>query len=120
MLVADGEVTGLIDLGDIHHTANVCDLAVTLCSVIRNTAAEQLADTWQLARAVITGYQRHRLLLPEEVEILGDLVLARLAISLTISARRAVVHEDNTAYITQYDVASRRILASCGPWPPTS
>ena len=110
VLVSDGAVTGVIDLGDIHHTANVCDLAVTVTSIIRNTAAEQLADTWQLARAVITGYQRHRLLTPAEVELLGDLMLARLGISLTISARRSLLHEDNTAYISQYDVASRRIL----------
>ena len=118
VLVGDGEVTGLIDLGDIHHTANVCDLAVTLCSVIRNTASEQRADTWQLAHAVITGYQRHRLLTPAEVEILGDLVLARLGISLTISARRVALHEDNTAYISQYDVASRRILRELWTLPP--
>ena len=110
VLVGDGEITGVIDFGDIHHTANVCDLAVTLTSLMRNTATEQLADTWQLARAVITGYQRHRLLTPAEVEVLGDLVLARLGISLTISARRMALHADNTAYITQYDDASRRIL----------
>jgi 4-aminobutyrate aminotransferase-like enzyme/Ser/Thr protein kinase RdoA (MazF antagonist) len=110
VLVADGLVTGLIDLGDIHHTANICDLAVTVTSVIRNTAAEQAADTWQLLRAVVTGYQRHRLLTPDEVDVLGDLVLARLALSRAISARRVVLHEDNTAYISQYDEANQRIL----------
>ena len=31
-------ITGLIDFGDMHHTAHVCDLAVTLTSVVRNTA----------------------------------------------------------------------------------
>jgi 4-aminobutyrate aminotransferase-like enzyme/Ser/Thr protein kinase RdoA (MazF antagonist) len=110
VLVADGLVTGLIDLGDIHHTANICDLAVTVTSVIRNTAPEQAADTWQLLRAVVTGYQRHRLLTPDEVDVLGDLVLARLALSRAISARRVVLHEDNTAYISQYDEANQRIL----------
>ena len=44
VLVDDGTVTGLIDFGDMHHTAAVCDLAVTLTSVLRNTADEQLHD----------------------------------------------------------------------------
>jgi 4-aminobutyrate aminotransferase-like enzyme/Ser/Thr protein kinase RdoA (MazF antagonist) len=110
ILIADDAVTGLIDLGDMHHTANVCDLAVTLTSVIRNTAPVQAVDTWQLMRAVVTGYQRERLLLPAEVDILGDLVLARLALSRAISARRVALHEDNTAYIAQYDDANDRVL----------
>ena len=118
VLVSDGEVSGVIDLGDIHHTANVCDLAVTVTSVIRNTASEQVADLWQLLRAVVTGYQRHRLLLPEEVDVLGDLVLARLALSRAISARRVVLHEDNTAYISQYDDANQRVLHELLTLPP--
>ena len=38
-------ITGLIDFGDMHHTAHVCDLAVTLTSVVRNTARQQPAGT---------------------------------------------------------------------------
>ena len=44
VLAVDDRLTGLIDFGDLHHTANVCDLAVTLTSVLRNTADEQPAD----------------------------------------------------------------------------
>ena len=110
ILVDDDTVTGLIDLGDMHHTANVCDLAVTATSVIRNTAPVQAVDAWQLLRAVVTGYQRHRLLTPAEVDVLGDLIMARLALSRAISARRVTQHEDNTAYITQYDDANDRVL----------
>jgi len=110
VLADEHGVTGLVDLGDIHHTANVCDLAVTVTSVVRNTADRQVADLWQLLRSVVTGYQRHRLLTPAEVDVLGDLVLARLALSRAISARRVVLHEDNTAYISQYDVANQRVL----------
>ncbi len=39
----------------MHHTAHVCDLAVTLTSVMRNTARQQPAGTWDLAAAVLTG-----------------------------------------------------------------
>ena len=110
MLAADGSVTGLIDFGDMHHTAAVCDLAVTLSSVLRNTADEQLHDSWELAAAVLLGYQRHRSLAPAEVDVLGDLVLARLGATLAISARRGQTHSGNAAYISQYDVSTRRVL----------
>ena len=103
-------VTGLIDFGDIHHTAHVCDLAATLTAVLRNTAGEQPAGTWELAAAVLDGYQRHRLLSPGEAEVLGDLVLTRLAWMVAISSRRAATHPENRAYISQYDASNGRIL----------
>jgi 4-aminobutyrate aminotransferase-like enzyme/Ser/Thr protein kinase RdoA (MazF antagonist) len=103
-------ITGLIDFGDMHHTAHVCDLAVTLTSVLRNTASQQPAGTWDLAGAVLAGYQRHRPLTPPETDVLGDLIIARLALTLAISQRRLTAHEDNRAYISQYDTSTRRIL----------
>ncbi|HEY7048828.1 MAG TPA: aminotransferase class III-fold pyridoxal phosphate-dependent enzyme [Jatrophihabitantaceae bacterium] len=110
VLARDGQVVGVIDFGDMHHTAAVADLAVTLASVLRNTATEQPAGTWQLAEAVLTGYQRHRPLSPDEVDVLGELVLARMALTLAVSDLRAGQHADNTLYITQYDAATRRVL----------
>ncbi len=116
-------VTGLIDFGDMHHTAHVCDLAVTLTSVLRNTAGPQPAGPWDLAAAVLTGYQRHRPLTPPEVDVLGDLVLGRLALTLAISQRRSAAYGDNQAYIGQYDTSTRRILTELldlGPGQVTS
>ena len=110
ILLTDGRVSGLIDFGDMHHTANVCDLAVTLTSVLRNTAPQQDATMWDLTRAVITGYQRHRPLSPEEVDVLGDFVLARLAVTVAISVRRSDQHKDNARYINQYDGPNLRVL----------
>lgn len=111
-ILGEGDrVTGLIDFGDLHHTAHVCDLAVTLTSVIRNTAEVQLHGTWALADAVLRGYQRHRLLDEAEVAVLGDLVLARLVLTLVISARRTPEHADNLDYIQQYDGSTRRLFA---------
>ena len=110
MLTEGGQVSGLIDFGDMHHTANVCDLAVTLTSVVRNTARVQVADTWALAGGVLRGYQRHRLLTHAEVEVLGELVLARLVLSDLIAGARSQSHADNLAYISQYDDANTRVL----------
>ena len=111
VLVTAGVVTGLIDLGDMHHTAAVCDLAVTLTSVLRNTATVQHHDVWELTAATLLGYQRHRLLERAEVEVLGDLVVARLGLTLAIAARRVVTEVDNADYIGQYDDRTRTVLA---------
>ncbi|MEV6492563.1 aminotransferase class III-fold pyridoxal phosphate-dependent enzyme [Actinoplanes sp. NPDC051633] len=113
VLAHAGTVTGLIDFGDMHHTAAVCDLAVTLTSVLRNTADEQPHDLWELTAATLLGYQRHRLLTPAEVDVLGDLVVARLALTLAIAARRAPAQAGNAAYIGQYDGRTRSVL---GEW----
>ncbi|MFT4164972.1 MAG: aminotransferase class III-fold pyridoxal phosphate-dependent enzyme [Microlunatus sp.] len=110
VMVTDGTITGLIDFGDTHHTAHVCDLAIALTSVLRNTAPRQVVGIWELTRAVIDGYQRHRALSPDEVDILGDLVLCRLALTLTISARRGSEYEGNSAYINQWNAPTVRVL----------
>lgn len=103
-------ITGLIDFGDMHHTAHICDLAVALTSVLRNTAGQQPAGPWDLAAAVLAGYQRHRPLTPQEAGILGDLVIGRLALTLAISQRRSAAYADNQAYIGQYDASTGRVL----------
>lgn len=111
VLAVDDEVSGVIDFGDLHHTAAVCDLAVTLTSVLRNTAKEQPLGTWELIDAVLRGYQQHRLLNDAEVAVLGELVLARLALTIVISSRRRLTHPDNAAYITQHEAPASRVLS---------
>jgi 4-aminobutyrate aminotransferase-like enzyme/Ser/Thr protein kinase RdoA (MazF antagonist) len=110
ILVGPGGVTGLIDFGDMHHTAHVCDLAVALTAVLRNTPSQQPIGTWELAAAVLAGYQRHRPLTPQEVEVIGDLVVARLGLTLAISHRLSTAYPDNRAYTGQYEAGARRVL----------
>jgi 4-aminobutyrate aminotransferase-like enzyme/Ser/Thr protein kinase RdoA (MazF antagonist) len=110
ILVGPGGVTGLIDFGDMHHTAHVCDLAVALTAVLRNTPGQQPIGTWELAAAVLAGYQRHRPLTPPEVEVIGDLVVARLGLTLAISHRLSTAYPDNRAYVGQYEAGARRVL----------
>jgi len=110
ILAGPGGVTGLIDFGDMHHTAHVCDLAVALTAVLRNTPDQQPIGTWELAAAVLAGYQRHRPLTPPEVEVIGDLVVARLGLTLAISHRLSTAYPDNRAYVGQYEAGARRVL----------
>ena len=101
----------------MHHTAHVCDLAVTLTAVVRNTASEQLAGTWDLAAAVLAGDQRHRLLSPPEADVLGDLILGRLGSTLATASACWPVNADNQAYNSQYDTRTRSLgeLLDLGP-----
>jgi 4-aminobutyrate aminotransferase-like enzyme/Ser/Thr protein kinase RdoA (MazF antagonist) len=105
----DDTVTGVIDFGDMHHTAAACDLAVSMTSVLRGTAPAP-ESPWELAAAFLDGYQRRRPLLPSEAELLGHLVLARIVTTLDISRRRAALHPANLAYITQHDEPRRHLL----------
>jgi 4-aminobutyrate aminotransferase-like enzyme/Ser/Thr protein kinase RdoA (MazF antagonist) len=114
LLAEAGTVVGVIDFGDMHHTAAVCDLAATLTSVLRSATDNH----WQLSEAVLRGYQRHRLLTIDELAILGELVIARVLTTLAVSATRRDRHSDNHRYITQYDDNSTRlldVLSSLGP-----
>jgi 4-aminobutyrate aminotransferase-like enzyme/Ser/Thr protein kinase RdoA (MazF antagonist) len=116
VLAGDGVVTGVIDFGDMHHTAKVADLAVTLASVLRGSGEED--RLWRLAEAVLRGYQRQQLLSTAEVVVLGELVIARLLTTLAVSALRRGTHADNVRYITQYDNSSNRTLELLTALPP--
>jgi 4-aminobutyrate aminotransferase-like enzyme/Ser/Thr protein kinase RdoA (MazF antagonist) len=113
VLAEAGAVTGVIDFGDMHHTAAVTDLAVTLTSVLRRAG-----DAWRATEAVLRGYQRHRGLGAAEVAVLGELVIARLLTTLAVSATRRAAHSDNERYITQYDDTSERVLRLLGALTP--
>ncbi|WP_426245019.1 aminotransferase class III-fold pyridoxal phosphate-dependent enzyme [Nocardioides sp. LHG3406-4] len=101
----DGTVTGLIDFGDLHHTARVCDLAIALASLLR-----EAEDPWTASAEFLTGYQRHAPLEPAEAKVIGELVLARLVATVLISAWRSDLHTDNVAYVSENDEGSWRML----------
>jgi Ser/Thr protein kinase RdoA (MazF antagonist) len=81
VLVDDGLVSGLLDFGDMVHSAVVCDLAVTLAYAILRQA-----DPLPAAGSVIRGYHRENPLNGDEQRALMPLMRARLAVSLCYSA----------------------------------
>lgn len=104
-----GSVTGVIDFGDLHHTARAADLAVSLCALLR--VAE---EPWEAAREFLDAYQRVTPLEPDEVQVLGDLVLARATLGLRMGARLAELHPENRDYVTVNDAGNRRVLDLLG------
>lgn len=107
-----GRVSGVVDFGDMHHTASVCDIATGLTSVLRSAADRSWDEVRELAAAYLDGYLRVRTLRPEEGHAIADVILARLCVTVLVSAWRAGDHPENRAYIEQYDASSWRLLRS--------
>src|SRR5215472_9688538 len=101
----DLRVSGIVDFGDMTHAPLVCDLAVAIADVLHGRD-----DAIEAAGAMIGGYVAVTPLEDEEAEILADLVAARLAIDVTVSAWRVGMYPDNAAYAAVSEPGSRAFL----------
>ena len=84
LVSAAGEVSGIIDFGDMTFTAIIADVAVTAaehipedCTAGGGTAAQSVGD-------VANGYHEYLPLLPQERAMLGTLVAARLIANVVV------------------------------------
>ena len=87
-------VSGIVDFGDMVHAPLICDVAVG--------AAYQLADDDDpLAAALdfVAAYHRVTPLEPSELDIVFDLIVARLVATTVITAWRAKQYPENRNYI---------------------
>ena len=95
LLVDDsGQVSGIIDFGDMTYGRQINELAVGLAYALLDCA-----DIYKTAAPVITAYADVFPIEPAEAGVLFDLVAARLAASVCISSHRAKDHPGNT-YLT--------------------
>jgi 4-aminobutyrate aminotransferase-like enzyme/Ser/Thr protein kinase RdoA (MazF antagonist) len=94
LLDAAGNVTGIIDFGDMAHTATVLDVPATLQSLVR-----ERDDLFGVAGAFLQGYTSVLPLEDEEAELVGDLLAGRMLQTILISAWRTRQFPDND-YIT--------------------
>ncbi|MDX6549239.1 MAG: hypothetical protein QOG33_2789 [Gaiellales bacterium] len=102
-----GRVTGIVDFGDIVHTALLADMAAAMASVLRGRPGE---DVFRSARLFLDGYTSVTPLEPLESELVCDALVARLATIVTISAWRVRRYPENAAYIQSWDVGSWALL----------
>ena len=108
LLDEHGRISAILDFGDIVHSSAVGDVAVAVASLMRGRAS---GDVFRVARIAVDGYASRSPLEPEELEVLGDLVAARLAAIVTISAWRVDRYPENAAYIRSWDDDSWALLA---------
>jgi 4-aminobutyrate aminotransferase-like enzyme/Ser/Thr protein kinase RdoA (MazF antagonist) len=97
LLDEDGRVTGVIDFGDMAHTALVLDVPATLQSLVR-----EREDIFAVAGAFLPAYTSVLPLEPIEADLLGDLLAGRMAQTILISAWRTPRFPDND-YITGWE-----------------
>lgn len=99
-------ITGILDFGDMVRTPRICDLAV---------AASYLVDPDKpllLLVPMVAAYHARLPLLPAELALLPDLIMARMLTTLTISNWRAARYPENAAYILRNAPASETGLAA--------
>jgi 4-aminobutyrate aminotransferase-like enzyme len=82
----DGLITGIVDFGDMTHTALAADLASVLDSL---AAGRDGAEMFRVARLVLDGYEQVVPLEPAERELIGELWATRAALTVAIGAWRA-------------------------------
>ncbi len=115
LLIEDGVVTGVLDLGDLVHSTLVFDIAAAFGSLCASREGDDLFRTFRL---FLDGYRSVTALEPEELAALGDTIALRAAMTLCISHWRAADHPENATYIQAWDEMSLSLLrqfAELGP-----
>jgi 4-aminobutyrate aminotransferase-like enzyme/Ser/Thr protein kinase RdoA (MazF antagonist) len=100
-------VAGIVDFGDMSFTARAGDFAIGLVSLLRGRPEN---DVFRVARIAIDGYSSRIPLEDEELDLLADLVAARLAALVAISAWRVERYPENAEYIQSWDADSWALL----------
>ncbi|MGH2539986.1 MAG: aminotransferase class III-fold pyridoxal phosphate-dependent enzyme, partial [Actinomycetota bacterium] len=100
LLDDDGRITGIVDFGDMSHTALLADPVSALDSI---PSIRRGDDLFHAAASVLDGYDSVTPLEPEERALVGDALSARLALTVTISAWRVQRFPENARYIQSWD-----------------
>jgi hydroxylysine kinase len=105
-LVDADRVVGVIDFGDMIHAPLVCDIAVPITELIFG-----VDDPFGVAMEIAAGYCSVEPLRAEELDVVFELVVARTAMAVAISAWRVADHPENHAYITAGTEEYKTMLA---------
>jgi 4-aminobutyrate aminotransferase-like enzyme/Ser/Thr protein kinase RdoA (MazF antagonist) len=97
-VLVNGDEATLIDFGDLHYTATICELAIAAAYVALNKK-----DPLTAISHLVAGYQ------PKELEPLFPLILLRLAVSVVNSAHCKTLHP-NDYYVTVSEKAAWEAL----------
>lgn len=105
-------IAGVLDFGDMVHTPLICDVAVAAAYLIGDDA-----DPLAAVVRMLSAYHGVLPLLPEEVDLLRDLIVARLVTSIVISESRARRYPENAPYILRNTPGVRAALARLAALP---
>ncbi len=121
----DGFITGIIDFGDMSHSATVIDAVAVAESMVNGRRGD---DVFRIMRIALDGYQKVLPLEPVELQIFGELVAARACANVAITSWRAQRFPEIAEFTTRqtenavgvvdafvtvgFDEAARRISGS--------
>ncbi len=88
-------VAAIIDFGDALHAPLINELGTALSYQFDADAADPL---WQI-KAFVAAYNARIPLLPNELQLLGDLIAMRMAMAITIAQWRATLYPENRTYV---------------------
>lgn len=100
-----GRITGIVDFGDMSHSALVVDLVSTLDSLVTGRD-----DPFRVARLVIDGYQRVTPLEPVEIGLIGELLATRAAVTIAISSWRSSQGLEDASFAERFNAAAARTI----------
>jgi 4-aminobutyrate aminotransferase-like enzyme len=107
LLGPDDRICGIVDFGDMTHTALICDLVAAMDSVL---GLRDVEGFFAGAAAMLDGYRAVTPLEDVELAALGDVLVGRLAATLVISAVRVATYPENAEYITGWDEHATTML----------
>ena len=102
-----GNVTGIVDFGDMSHSALLTDLASLLDSLLNGRTGDEL---FRCARLVIDGYERITPLEPLELRILPELLAARATVTIAISSWRSDRGLEDASFAERYNAPVARTI----------
>lgn len=105
-------VSGVLDFGDMVKTALAIDVAVAASYL---TSGED--DALDCVTDIVTAYHAVTALTREELELLRDLIVARLITSICITNWRAARYPENAPYILRNNAPARRGMARFASLP---
>jgi 4-aminobutyrate aminotransferase-like enzyme/Ser/Thr protein kinase RdoA (MazF antagonist) len=102
-----GRIAGIVDFGDMAHTAVLADPVSALDSTLAMRKGNEL---FAAGHALVDGFESRVPLDAEERALIGEVLAARLALTVTISAWRVRRYPENAQYIQGWDREAWSIL----------
>ncbi len=105
-------IAGVLDFGDMVHAPLIDDLAVAAAYQV-----DPAGDTMATLADFVAAYHAVLPLEADEIDVLFDLVQARLVMVVAISGWRAARHPENAPYLLRNNAVSWERLAACDVIP---
>jgi 4-aminobutyrate aminotransferase-like enzyme/Ser/Thr protein kinase RdoA (MazF antagonist) len=103
LVADDGTISGIVDFGDMTHSALMIDIAASLDSLCSGRSGEEMLRS---ARLVVDGYQRVMPFEEAELRLIGEVWATRSAVGVAIAAWRAEQGLEDREFAERYSAAA--------------